>query len=427
VDSTPNGPIPGGPGAGARPGPGAETGPGAGTGQTAFSSLLEDSAEDLYENAPCGYLSTLLDGQIAKINTTLLTWLGYRRDELVGRRYLSDLLTVGGRIYYETHLAPLVSMQGEVRGVALDLQAADGARLPVLITSVAKTDASGEPILVRTTVFDARDRRAYERELLRARREAEGERARLQQLVATLQQSLLPPALPVVPGLDAAAHYQIASADEVGGDFYDLFPLSQDRWGVALGDVCGKGAHAATVTSLIRYTLRTAAVYDASPSAVLGTLNAALHQRYARDNRSFCTAIFGVLTPDGAGFTLALARGGHAAPLIMRANGTAGPVSGPGGPLIGVWDDAAFTTATIRLSAGDTLLLFTDGLTDARTGRAGDSARYGEEALQALARDLAPATAAAVISALTALLEDFAGGLDDDTAILALGVPPASG
>jgi phosphoserine phosphatase RsbU/P len=426
VDSTANGPVSGEPGAGAGPGSGAETGPGAGTDQTTFSSLLEDSAEDLYENAPCGYLSTLLDGQIAKINTTLLTWLGYRRDQLVGRRYLSDLLTVGGRIYYETHLAPLVSMQGEVRGVALDLQAADGARLPVLITSVVKTDASGEPILVRTTVFDARDRRAYERELLRARQEAESERARLQQLVATLQQSLLPPALPVVPGLDAAAHYQIASADEVGGDFYDLFPLSQDRWGVALGDVCGKGAHAATVTSLIRYTLRTAAVYDASPSAVLGTLNAALHQRYARDDRSFCTAIFGVLTPDGEGFTLALARGGHAAPLIMRANGTAGHVSVPGGPLIGVWDDAAFTTTTIRLSAGDTLLLFTDGLADARTGIAGDSGRYGEEALHAFARDLTPATAAAAISAMTTLLEDLAGGLDDDTAILALGVPPAS-
>ena len=422
MDSTANGPVSGRPGAGAGPGPGAETGPGAGTDQTTFPSLLEDSAEDLYENAPCGYLSTLLDGQIAKINTTLLTWLGYRRDQLVGRRYFSDLLTVGGRIYYETHLAPLLSMQGEVRGVALDLQAADGARLPVLITSVVKTDASGEPILVRTTVFDARDRRAYERELLRARQEADGERARLQQLVATLQQSLLPPALPVVPGLDAAAHYQIASADEVGGDFYDLFPLSQDRWGVALGDVCGKGAHAATVTSLIRYTLRTAAVYDASPSAVLGTLNAALHQRYARDDRSFCTAIFGVLTPDSEGFTLALARGGHAAPLIMRANGTAGQVSVPGGPLIGVWDDAEFATATIRLEPGDTVLLFTDGLTEARTPDAAGTDRYGDEALRALAADLAPATADTVIAAIIAVLHELGDQVDDDVAVLALGV-----
>jgi sigma-B regulation protein RsbU (phosphoserine phosphatase) len=415
------------PAAGGEPGQGAGPGPRAGTGETTFSSLLEDSAEDLYENAPCGYLSTMLDGQIAKINTTLLTWLGYRGDQLVGRGYLSDLLTAGGRIYYETHLAPLLSMQGEVRGVALDLQAADGTRLPVLITSVIKANASGESILVRTTVFDARDRRAYERELLRARQEAEGERERLQQLVVTLQQSLLPPALPVVPGLDTAAHYHVASADEVGGDFYDLFPLSQDRWGVFLGDVCGKGAHAAAVTSLIRYTLRTAAVYDASPPAVLGTLNAALHQRYVRDDRSFCTAIFGVLTPDGGDFTLALANGGHAAPLLMRADGSAGHVSVPAGPLIGVWDDAAFTFTTIRLTAGDTLLLFTDGLTDARTGTPGGTGRYGEEALHVFARDLAPATAAAAIGAIAALLGDLAGGLDDDTAILALGVPPASG
>jgi PAS domain-containing protein len=69
-----------------------------------FSELLEDSVDDLYENAPCGYLSTLLDGQIAKVNTTLLSWLGYERSELVGRRHFSELLTVGGQIYHETHL-----------------------------------------------------------------------------------------------------------------------------------------------------------------------------------------------------------------------------------------------------------------------------------------------------------------------------------
>ena len=89
-----------------------------------FSSLLEDSAEDLYENAPCGYLSTLLDGRIAKVNTTLLGWLGYTREELVGRRRFSDLLTVGGKLYHETHFAPLLRMQGEVGGVALELRAA---------------------------------------------------------------------------------------------------------------------------------------------------------------------------------------------------------------------------------------------------------------------------------------------------------------
>jgi sigma-B regulation protein RsbU (phosphoserine phosphatase) len=175
------------------------------TEQADVSSLLEDSTEDLYENAPCGYLSTLLDGQIAKINTSLLTWLGYTRDQVVGRRYFSDLLTVGGRLYHETHFAPLLAMQGEIGGVALELRAADGTRLPVLVNSTVRTSAAGDPLLIRTTIVDARDRRAYERELLRARQDAERERERLQLLVTTLQRSLLPPALPAVPGLQVAA------------------------------------------------------------------------------------------------------------------------------------------------------------------------------------------------------------------------------
>lgn len=282
----------------------------------AFSALLEDSAEDLYENAPCGYLSTLLDGQIAKINTTLLNWLGHRRADLVGRRKFSDLLTVGGRLYHETHFAPLLHMRGEASGIALELKAADGRRIPVLVTSTVKTGGDGRPLLLRTTVFDARDRRAYEEELLRARRESERERERLQQLTSTLQQTLLPPALANVPGLDVAAHYHIASIDEVGGDFYDLFPLAAGAWGLFLGDVCGKGAAAAAVTSLARYTLRAAAVYDPDPAAVLGNLNTVLNHEYNGNDPRFCTVVFGLLTPDEerGGFRMTLASGGHPRP-----------------------------------------------------------------------------------------------------------------
>jgi phosphoserine phosphatase RsbU/P len=391
------------------------------TGEAVFASLLEDDAEDLYEHAPCGYLSTRMNGQIAKVNATLLRWLGYSRDQLVGRRSFSDLLTVGGKLYHETHFAPLLVMQGEVRGVALELQAADGARLPVLVNSAVKTGAAGEPLLIRTTIVDARDRRAYERELLRARQEADAERERLQILVTTLQRSLLPPALPAVPGLEAAAYYHVASRDEVGGDFYDLFPLSQNRSGLFLGDVCGKGASAAAVTSLIRYTLRAAAVYDPDPATVLSTLDTALHQGYDPDIEHFCSAIFGLLAPDGDGFTLALARGGHPAPLLIRADGTADYLAIPGGPLIGVFDDAAFTATTIRLSPGDTMLLYTDGLTEARTGAPGG--RYGDQALLAFGASLAPATAASVITAVIDLLDGFGDGLDDDTAVLAISVP----
>ncbi|HEY3976378.1 MAG TPA: SpoIIE family protein phosphatase [Streptosporangiaceae bacterium] len=399
-------------------------GPAGPASQPAFSALLEDSAEDLYENAPCGYLSTRLDGQIAKVNGTLLRWLGYARHDLVGRRHFADLLTVGGRIYHETHFAPLLSMQGEIGGVALDLLAADGSRLPVLVTSAVKKSPAGEPLLIRTTIFDARDRRAYERELLRARQESDRERERLRVLVTTLQHSLLPHALPEVPGLDAAAYYHVASPDEVSGDFYDLFPLGGSRWGLFLGDVCGKGAAAAAVTSLIRYTLRAAAAYDPDPGAALTLLNTVLSEQYQRDGRSFCTAISGLLVPDGDGFRLTFANGGHPEPLLLRADGTAGYRAAPRGLLIGVVADTSYAAATVRLRPGDTLVLYTDGLPEARPGPG--RGHFGDEALLAFAGDLSPASASATVTALAELLGTFSDGLTDDTAILALGVPPGA-
>jgi sigma-B regulation protein RsbU (phosphoserine phosphatase) len=387
----------------------------------AFSALLEDSAEDLYEHAPCGYLSTLLDGQIAKINSTLLGWLGYSRQDLVGRRRFTDLLSVGGRLYHETHFAPLLRMQGELGGIALELVAADGRRLPVLVTSLVKRGGDGQPLLIRTTVFDASDRRTYERELLRARDEATRERDRASHLAATLQRSLLPPALPQVPGMQAAAHYHHASPDQVGGDFYDLFPLSRDRWAFFLGDVCGKGPTAAAVTSLTRYTLRSAAVYDPDPVAVLHNLNSVLRQEFSFEDPRFTTVIFGVLTLQPRGCTIELASGGHPPALLLRADGTADYQHIRGGQLVGILADAHFGATTVQLRPGDTLLLYTDGLTEARTGVA--NARYDEEALQKFATDLAPTTAPALMDAVVALFAEFGAGLEDDAAALALSVP----
>ncbi|MFG2720563.1 PP2C family protein-serine/threonine phosphatase [Streptomyces sp. NPDC048416] len=387
-----------------------------------FSALLEDSVEDLYENAPCGYVSTLMDGRIAKINRTLLDWLGHRREDLVGRKRFTDLLTVGGRLYHETHFAPLLQMQGEVRGIALELRAADGTRLPVLVTSIVRTGSDGQPLLIRTTVFDAAERRAYEAELLRARQEAEHERASLQRLATTLQRTLLPPALVDVPGLDIAAYYHIASPDRVGGDFYDLFPLSSGTWGMFLGDVCGKGAAAAAVTSLARYTLRAAAVYDPDPAAVLGNLNTVLNHEYNGIDPRFCTVIFGLLTPDGHdGFHITLASGGHPPAVLLRCDGTADYLPTPGGQLIGVLPDADIATTTVRLRPGETLLLYTDGLTEAHAAPSG--ARYGDEALLDLAQSLAPTTATTLIAALSDLLDSLGTGVDDDTALLAITAP----
>ncbi|MFB7058098.1 PP2C family protein-serine/threonine phosphatase [Streptomyces vinaceus] len=396
-----------------------------------FAELMEDSAEELYESAPCGYLSTLMDGTIAKINTTLLGWLGLERGAVVGRMRFTDLLTVGGKLYHETHFAPLLRMRGEISGIALDLKQTGGERIPVLVSSAVKHGSDGEPQLIRTTVFDARDRRAYERELLRGRkvaeealRQAEADRARLQDALAVLQQSLLPDTLPEVPGVEAAAYYHTASPDRLGGDFYDVFPVDGKRFAFFLGDVCGKGPQAAAVTSLTRYTLRAAALHDADPVSALSTLNKVLHERYTGGDPRYCTAVFGVLDPDpGTGnVAVRIASGGHPPAVVMRADGTADFLPTPGGLLVGVLPAAHFATATTTLVPGDTLLLYTDGLTEARTGLSRTSL-YGDEALLGFATDHAGRPAHAVIKALTGLLDDFGDGLDDDTALLALGVP----
>jgi sigma-B regulation protein RsbU (phosphoserine phosphatase) len=131
----------------------------------------EDLA-DLYENAPCGYVSLSPAGQIVKVNRTLADWLGWQPDELVGKPF-RDLLSFGGRIAFETHLAPLLRLQGFVNELALDLLQADGAKMPVIANAAEKRNPKGGHLFTRLTLFKAVDRRSYERGLLEARAEAE--------------------------------------------------------------------------------------------------------------------------------------------------------------------------------------------------------------------------------------------------------------
>ncbi len=137
------------------------------------AALLQESAEELYEHAPCGYLSTLPDGTIVRVNHTFVEWTGTSRDALLGGTKFQTLLAIGSRIYYETHYAPLLQMQGFANEIALDVVRNDGRILPVLVSSRQKCDADGTPLFNRITLFDATDRRRYERELLLARRKAE--------------------------------------------------------------------------------------------------------------------------------------------------------------------------------------------------------------------------------------------------------------
>ncbi|MBB2774506.1 MULTISPECIES: PP2C family protein-serine/threonine phosphatase [Mycolicibacterium] len=381
----------------------------------------ECSVEDLYEHAPCGQLATAPDRRIISVNETLVRWLGRSRDELIGTPF-TDLLTVGSRIHFETHFAPLLHLTGELQGVAVDLIAAGSARLPALIAANVKTDTGGAPATIRFVLQDASDRRAYERELLAERERAEQERTRATALARTLKRSLLPPALSPLAGLEACAHLHAASHDEVGGDFYDLFALAPGRSAFFLGDSCGKGISAATVASLTRYTLRAAAVFDDDPVAVLHNLDTVLINEFGADRSHFCTVIYGVLARHNGGFDVHLASGGHPPALLLRADGGVHKITTEGGQAVGIFTNARFASARVHLGAGDTLVLYTDGVTEARIGSGAE--RFDDhDALMELARAHAPTTATAIVETLRNLLADLGDGVEDDAAVLALGVP----
>jgi sigma-B regulation protein RsbU (phosphoserine phosphatase) len=152
------------------------------------ASIIED-LEDLYENAPCGYLSIEPGGRIFKINKTLSTWLGYAPEQLIGKRF-HDLLNIAGRMFYETHIAPLLRMQGFFNEVALDLVTKQGERIPVIANAAERRDIKGNAISTRITLLKATDRRRYERELLGSRTAAQ-ERLKTERETSELREQFI--------------------------------------------------------------------------------------------------------------------------------------------------------------------------------------------------------------------------------------------
>jgi sigma-B regulation protein RsbU (phosphoserine phosphatase) len=380
------------------------------------AALLDDDPTALYERAPCGYLSSTPDGTIVKVNQTFLTLTGFARSDLVGRRTFAELLSPGGRIYHETHYSPMLRMHGTAREIALDIVRADGERLPVLVNAVLERDASGDPVVVRTAVFDATDRRRYEQELLLAKERAEASEVRATSLARTLQQTLIPPTPPQIRGLDIAAVYQPAGAgEEVGGDFYDIFEAGPGDWVVALGDVCGKGVEAAVVTALARHTIRAAAVNERSPSGILATLNEVL---LGSDTDRFCTvALVRLVQVDGI-WRSTICRAGHPPPLLTVGGGEPTPVA-PTGSLLGIFAEPRLHDTDVELPSGARLLLYTDGVTEARAGKA----FFGDERLRSAAHR-PRATARDIAGGLLDEIARFQlGELSDDVAIVAIRIP----
>lgn len=338
-------------------------------------ALLADDPVALYDRAPCGYLTTLGDGTVVKVNGTFLTLTGYSEEEVLVRRFV-DLLTPGGRIFHETHYAPLLRLQDSVREIALDVVRKDRSRLPVLLNASVERDEAGEPVLIRIAIFEATERRRYERELLRATEaaqeaqgDAEAAHRRARAMVDTLQATLVPRALPAVAGLDLAGTYRPAgTGEEVGGDFYDVFAVDEDECWVVLGDVSGKGVEAAVVSALVRNGARTLALslleYRREPAEILRMLD---HLVNHHETKRFCTAVVLRLRRDSGGWCASYAAGGHPPPLHRTQEGSARLIESKG-HLLGLGIAGDFEQRESRLEPGDTVLLYTDGITEARHG-----------------------------------------------------------
>jgi sigma-B regulation protein RsbU (phosphoserine phosphatase) len=286
------------------------------------------------------------------------------------------------------------------------------------VNSVVTKDADGRPAWIRTAVFDATDRRAYERELLDARRQAEAAEARARVLAQTLQQSLLPPAPPQIPGLDVAAAYRPAGAgDEVGGDFYDVFETREGDWAIVIGDVQGKGAEAAVVTALVRYALRAAAIRVSHPAPVLETLNDVL-LRHPGD--SYCTLVYARAScqPGGA-CRFTMASGGHPLPLRVGRSERPDPIGAPG-TLLGLLDTVEVCEVDVSLVPGEAIVFFTDGVTEGR----GPQGFFGDDRLAAVLEGMRDMDASAMAQGLVDVVVDFQNGDPrDDIAVLVVKVP----
>ena len=248
------------------------------------------------------------------------------------------------------------------------------------------------------------------------------------EIARALQDGLLPARFPEVPGVEVGLRYLPAGEVDVGGDFYDLFDARSEgdanpSWGVVIGDVVGKGAEAAAVLALARYTIRAVAMRESCPTAILAGLNEAmLRQKLERDDHKFCTVAYLRLEADEAerGVEISVSRGGHSAPLLLEADGGVSKIGLPG-RAIGVFEDPNLTEQVTRLSPGDSLVLYTDGVVEARSP---EGSFFGEERLTSLLRSSVGLDAQTLADRVESAVLDFQeNGPRDDIAVLVLRVP----
>ena len=237
---------------------------------------------------------------------------------------------------------------------------------------------------------------------------------RAQHLAHDLQAELLPPDLPEIPEFEAAGWYRAGmQGQEAGGDFYDVFNTNPGRWVAVIGDVCGKGPEAASLTALARYTLRAVGRQATGPSEALWALNEAIIEQ--RSDQRFMTAVLVQLDLTGPDGGVALSNGGHPPPLLVRAGGEVEEVPNQGGMLLGIYPNPDLVDQRVALRPGDSLVLFTDGLTERRHPDEDATGRVKE-----LLRSDGDASAGETAARLGGLAQSDGGSANDDVAVIVL-------
>ena len=234
-------------------------------------------------------------------------------------------------------------------------------------------------------------------------------------IARTLQAGLLPRRLPEIDHLEVAARYRAAGDEnDVGGDFYDVFPAGRGAWAAVIGDVSGKGPEAAAVTSLTRHTLRTSALHNSAPAANLAVLNRALLAE--SDVNRFCTVVYARVCPGPDGLDVAMASAGHPPPLLIRPGGEVQRLE-LRGTIVGALEEPEFGECEVRLESGDALLVYTDGVIELRT----TEWEYGERRLLEIASEYADRSADEIADAVLRMaVEAQDGEPRDDIALLCL-------
>lgn len=353
------------------------------------------------------------DGRIVEFNPAAEATFGYSRNEAVGEHLAKLIIPSEARAAHARGLKHYIATgQHQILDQRIEVEAVrkSGERFPVELTVTPVV--TGDSLVFTGYLRDITETR-------RAAEQLQNERDRSTHIARTLQASLLPPSAPHVAGLDIAFEYRFADeTGELGGDFYDVFQIGKDDWAVVLGDVMGKGADAAALTALARYTTRAAAIHSRRPAAVLNVLNSAVHRH---NSDRFCTAVYARLRLRPGSVRMTVASGGHLSPLLRRANGEVVAIEARG-MLLGPFEPWEGQERRVTIHTGEALFLYSDGVTEARRGHE----IFGHDRLVDAVAGADASSAHLLTTAVREAVADFATVPTDDLAVMAVLVPPAT-